>query len=324
MADKVGSEGRRESTGGRLAEWGPLGVLVVFGVMAVAGYAVFGRDPTRLVGLSGPGLWLYGVSFKFFAQGHVLLAGVVVAFELWRRAGWRWLAAFIAVYLLSLGSELLGTAYGIPFGPYEYTSFLGVKWLGLVPALIPLSWFTMAVPSYGLASRWFGRAGGGAVVRIMIGSLVLLAWDLSLDPAMSEATPYWLWGERGPYYGMPLMNLFGWYVTGLVLMVVLERLGARDWLSGVSSRWLAAFYGANLLLPLGMAAAAGMWGAVLATAVVLGGLWAAALARSRRAERIDGGERSTGRRGSLPESKRAPGSSRPGARASSSRAEVSR
>lgn len=291
MSENDGTIGRR----GRLLEWGPVAVLALFSAVAVAGYAVFGTNPSRVVDLSELGARFYAVSFGFFAQAQVVLAALVLVFWLWRRAGWRWLPAFVLVYVLSLSSELLGTAFGVPFGPYSYTELLGVKWLGLVPALIPLSWFFMAVPAYGLASRALdgGRsplaravsaASGrrGAAGRILLGSLLLLAWDLTLDPAMSEVTRYWVWGEAGPYYGMPLMNLLGWYVTGLALMAVLEWLGARRWLGDGSTGWLAAYYGANLVLPLGMTAVAGMWGAVAATAVVLGGvvLWASLWSRS--------------------------------------------
>ena len=50
------------------------------------------------------------------------------------------------------------------------------------------------------------------------------------------------------------------------------------WLDAVPTPWLLGFYGANLLLPVGMNVAAGLWGAVVATGVALG--VAAALARS--------------------------------------------
>jgi uncharacterized membrane protein len=264
-----GAGGRR---GWAALDWGPLVVLVGFGAAAVLGYGVYGRDPSRLAGLSPWAAEFYGRSFGFFSQGHVLLAGVVLGIYLARHAGVRWVLAFLLVYGLSLGSELMGTAYGVPFGPYEYTSLLGPKWLGLVPVLIPLSWFSMAIPSWVLADRWLGGGGGwrGWLVRIGAGSLLLLAWDLALDPAMSEATPYWVWGEAGPYYGMPLMNLFGWYVTGVVLMAVLEVTGARRWLGSASTGWMGLYYAANLLVPLGMVMVSGMWGAAVVTVVVLG------------------------------------------------------
>jgi hypothetical protein len=39
-------------------------------------------------------------------------------------------------------------------------------------------------------------------------------------------------------------------------------------------RWQVGFYGANLLLPVGMCIAAGLWGAVAASAAALAVCWA--------------------------------------------------
>jgi hypothetical protein len=72
------------------------------------------------------------------------------------------------------------------------------------------------------------------------GSLILLAWDLALDPAMSYATRYWVWGETGPYYGMPWLNLFGWYVTGLALMGVLDVVPRGRWTARIDPAWWLA------------------------------------------------------------------------------------
>jgi uncharacterized membrane protein len=253
-----------------------LAVLWGFTLVAVAGYAVFGRHPARLLELPGWAVTFYASSFGFFAQGHVWLAMVVLAAVLTTRAGLRWLPAFAILYGISLSSELAGTTWGIPFGEYRYSALLGPMWLERVPVVIPMSWFFMAVPSYALA----GRLATTPLGRIGVGSLVLLAWDVALDPAMSYATRYWVWGEVGPYYGMPWLNLFGWYVTGVALMGVLVWLGSEAWTRRVSDGWWAGFYGANLALPLGMCAAAGLWGAVLATLAVLGGLVAVDRLRS--------------------------------------------
>jgi uncharacterized membrane protein len=242
-----------------------LAALYAFTVAAVAGYGAFGVDPSRLLHLPPWAASFYGKSFGFFAQGHVWLAMAVLTVVLVQHAGARWLVAFGAMYALSLGSELAGTTWGIPFGEYGYTALLGPAWLERVPVVIPLSWFFMALPSYALA----GRLADGVWGRILAGSLVLLAWDLALDPAMSFATRYWTWGESGPYYGMPWLNLFGWYVTGVALMAVLAWRRAGEWTARIGDGWWAGFYGANLLLPVGMCVAAGLWGAVAATAVVL-------------------------------------------------------
>ena len=86
---------------------------------------------------------------------------------------------------------------------------------------------------------------------------------------MSFATKYWLWGEPGAYYGMPWLNLFGWYVTGVALMALLHLLRAERWIARVPMSGLIAFYVVNIALSLGICAAAGLYGAVAASAVPL-------------------------------------------------------
>lgn len=254
----------------RAALW----VLVAFTGFTLAGYATFGLHPgllARVPQVAG----LYGLAFRFFAVGHVLVAGAVLFVFLLRHAGAKWLAAFAVLYGISLTSELLGTSMGIPFGEYGYTPLLGIKWFGLVPLVIPLSWFFMSLPSYALALRALPEPGQTAR-RVLLASLILVSWDLALDPAMSYATKYWEWGEVGPYYGMPLLNLVGWYVTGLLLMGALAALRSEAWIRPLPHRWLGAYYLANLALPLGMSIAAGLWGAVAGTILALGVSYGAA------------------------------------------------
>ena len=86
---------------------------------------------------------------------------------------------------------------------------------------------------------------------------------------MSFLVPYWTWANPGPFYGMPWVNLAGWMGTGVVLMGILELLGARSWGAELPNRWVAAFYGLNLLLPAGMLLAAGVWVPVLATLIAV-------------------------------------------------------
>ena len=251
--------------------------LYAFTLCAVAGYAVFGVDPSRLAGLPRWALEFYGASFGFFALGHVWLATAVLLIVLTRHVGTKWVAPFAAVYVISLSSELAGTTWGVPFGAYAYSELLAPMWLDRVPVVIPLSWFFMALPSYALAAL----AVQHPAARIGAASLILLAWDLALDPAMSHATPYWIWADSGPFYGMPWLNLFGWYVTGLVLMGVFSVFRVDRWTGRIPARWWAGYYGANLILPLGMCAAAGLWGAVAAVCAALAVLGALLLRSGR-------------------------------------------
>ena len=244
-----------------------LGVVGAVSALSLAGFALFTLRPALLNEIPGAAA-AYARMFVLAPRAQILLAFAALALFLARRVGARWLPAFVAVFVLSLASELAGTTVGLPFGPYRYTDALGAKLFGHVPALIPLSWFFMALPSYAIARRRFPE-GGRAGARILVGSLVLLAWDLALDPAMSLVTKYWVWGTEGPYYGMPVLNLVGWYVTGLALMTALVVLRADAWVAALPLGWLVAFYAANLILPIGMSLVGGLWGAVLATAGAL-------------------------------------------------------
>lgn len=260
---------------------GLLAVFLGFTVIVIGGYASFGRHPELVASVAGAARW-YGVAMNLFPVLHVWIAFAILAAYITRKSGTVWLLPFVALYAVSLSSELLGTGYGIPFGPYSYTPILGAEWMGRVPVVIPLSWFTMAVAAYAVARRSItGMTAGARVGVIAVASLLLLCWDLSLDPAMSHATIYWVWGAHGPYYGMPWSNLAGWYVTGLVLASLLMLLGGDRWIMRLSIKWVAAFFAINLLLPVGMNVAAGLWTSVGVTALALAAV-AAFLAASAR------------------------------------------
>jgi uncharacterized membrane protein len=227
--------------------------------MAAAGYAVFALHPERLAGVPSAAA-VYGQALRLFPPGHILAGIVALAAILTWRVGGAWIPAALALYLISLASELLGTTVGLPFGPYRYGPGLGIKWLAHVPVLVPASWFMMALPSFALATRW---VTADRTWRVVVAAGLLVSWDLALDPAMSRLMPYWIWGREGPYYGMPLLNLVGWYVTGLALMAALTLLRVDRWLEDVPTLPLLGIYAANLALPVIMAAAAGLWPASL-------------------------------------------------------------
>ena len=250
-------------------------------VASLIGFATFGLHP-ELLERAGVPADTYARILVVAPRAQILIAVAALLAFLVRRAGARWVAPFLVVYLVSLAAELAGTTVGLPFGPYRYTDGLGIKWFGHVPVLIPVSWFMMALPSYAIATRRFPRASQ-VLQRIALGSLILLSWDFALDPAMSFATKYWMWGTTGPYYGMPILNLVGWFATGVALMLAFAFLRVDRWVDGLSTSWLIAFYGANLLLPVGMCVAAGLWGVALATGVAIA--LAALIARTTRAGR---------------------------------------
>ena len=198
---------------------------------------------------------LFLVANPYFARLQILLSFFVFAVAMFRWVGRAWL--FVGALLIagSLASELIGTTWGVPFGKYAYSSLLGLKVADRVPMLIPMSWCFMSVTCMGLVVG----ATGQRFTRIFLASVFLLTWDLALDPAMSKLFPFWLWSEEGPYFGMPLLNLLGWFATGLGLMAILEATRSERWLMKVPKKFWIFFYAVTLSLPLGMCLVTGLW-----------------------------------------------------------------
>jgi uncharacterized membrane protein len=127
--------------------------------------------------------------------------------------------------------EALGLTTGFPYGHYSYSDALGPTLLG-VPFLVPLAWLLMAWPSWVLAARLTGgvRATRRRPARILVAAYVFAAWDVVLDPQMVQAG-YWRWAHPRPGLPgidtVPLTNLAGWLVAGLVLMTLLDLLVER-------------------------------------------------------------------------------------------------
>ncbi|MGD0611067.1 MAG: carotenoid biosynthesis protein [Anaerolineales bacterium] len=133
-----------------------------------------------------------------------------------QREGWsRALRLLGSVFVVSLLFESAGVATGWIYGPYHYTHQLGPLFLGLVPYLIPLAWFMTSYPAFVIADRLlpaeWNRLGRLLAVAAISG-LVMTAWDLVMDPFM-VAAGYWVWETRGPYFGIPLQNFWGWWLT---------------------------------------------------------------------------------------------------------------
>ncbi|HEV7871666.1 MAG TPA: carotenoid biosynthesis protein [Modestobacter sp.] len=195
------------------------------------------------------------------------------------------LLALVAVVAVLV--EALGLATGVPYGEYTYSDALGPTLLG-VPFLVPLAWLLMAWPSWVLATRLAPRS---RPARVLIAAYLFAAWDVVLDPQMVQAG-YWRWAD--PHPGLPgiptvpLTNLAGWLLAGLLLMTLLDLLLQRTARPGAPAAGDAAPLLTLGWMTLGGALAhagwlelpgSAVWGVLLALPVL------AAVARQVRARR---------------------------------------
>ena len=189
--------------------WLPLGLALALVLTAIA-YPLTDGDARDVVSwtivLLGSGV---SVSHAWLSRGPRTGLGVLG------------LVAVVAVLF-----EALGLSTGFPYGEYTYSDALGPTLLG-VPFLVPLAWLMMAWPSWVLAA-WL--APRSRPVRVAVAAYVFAAWDVVLDPQMVQAG-YWRWAHPSPGLPgidtVPLTNLAGWLLAGLVLMALLDLLVAR-------------------------------------------------------------------------------------------------
>jgi putative membrane protein len=144
-----------------------------------------------------------------------------------KRLCWKGMAAMLGIsFLVSLLFESVGVATGWVYGPYHYTDMLGPKLLGLVPLFVPLGWFLMSYPAFIIAD-WIAPTGGPRVKRALVvaalAALAMTAWDLVMDPARVH-TGMWVWEAKGPYFGIPLQNFLGWWLTTFAALALFQLL----------------------------------------------------------------------------------------------------
>ncbi len=222
-----------------------------------------------------PAQTIYRWGWRLSGPSYVILGAIAIFLHARSRFGrTKALKLLAAGTLISLAFELLGTSTGIPFGTYSYTTLLGYRIADLVPFAIPLSWFYMVYASLAIVSRIFqaDHSKSTKTVWALTAGAILTAWDVSLDPAMSRATNHWIWETDGFFYGMPLTNWLGWFLTGsIVARVMLFVAKTTTFERKVSpSRLPLVVYGINGVMPIAICLRHGLWWAGILGALAMG------------------------------------------------------
>lgn len=146
-----------------------------------------------------------------------------------RRHGWRGIFVFAAVCLVvSNVFENMSVMTKFPFGNYYYTDLSGPK-IFHVPLLIGPAYFGMAYSSWLLAQVLLRSplAGRGVFLVPFVASFLMVCWDMCMDPYSSTVLRYWVWRDGGGYFGVPLSNFAGWFLTVFIIFRIFAIYVAR-------------------------------------------------------------------------------------------------
>lgn len=113
--------------------------------------------------------------------------------------------------------ENVGVRTGFPFGSYYFTDLMGPKFF-VVPIQLGLAYLGMAYLSWTLARVILGNmrsavAGSRVITLPLLAAFIMVAWDFSQDPIWSTVLHLWIWRHGGAYFGVPVSNFLGWYLT---------------------------------------------------------------------------------------------------------------
>ncbi len=219
------------------------------------------------------GVAIFENVLRFAGTLHVLFgAATMFLFGLLCVGPRKTLVFFIAATMISLSMELFGTSIGFPFGISLSITYPGIKSAGFVPYSILLSWFYMGFTSYLLASKLVAmlKWPRQTLWSLLLGTYFLITWDLVLNSAIEGqhlAAQAGTWQIYGAYFGMPLRNLLGWTLNGLLFLSIARLL----WHSTIEQRRVAAWlpvgvYSANTGFALALNLSLGLWFPLLLSA----------------------------------------------------------
>jgi uncharacterized membrane protein len=113
--------------------------------------------------------------------------------------------------------ESVSLRTGFPFGHYRFTELMGPQLFGL-PILLALAYVGMGYLSWILGMVIIEcqdkPLSGRKIVQLpLAASFIMTVWDISMDPVWADIDHAWVWRDGGLYYGVPISNFLGWFLT---------------------------------------------------------------------------------------------------------------
>jgi putative membrane protein len=133
------------------------------------------------------------------------------------------LAAIIIGFLAGL-VESIAPLTGVPFGPFTFTKNIGQELFHPLPWAMPLLWLVIVLNARGvgrLVLRPWRKGKNYGLWLIGITAVLVVLFDLGLEPYATRVKHYWLWGAsktRFTWYSAPWVNFVGWVVTTIIIL----------------------------------------------------------------------------------------------------------
>ena len=159
-----------------------------------------------------------------------------------------------AGYLIAWLSELSSIHNGFPYGYYHYLENTKGKeiWVLGVPLMDSISYVFLAYASYSLALLIISPicrskriiyvletiAIRNSLFARILGTILFVYLDIIIDPVALKGDRWFLgqiygYPSPGVYFGVPLSNYCGWFVTGFFMIYAFQKIDYRLYRAGV-------------------------------------------------------------------------------------------
>ncbi|MBI2337167.1 MAG: carotenoid biosynthesis protein [Deltaproteobacteria bacterium] len=161
-----------------------------------------------------------------------LISYFLIAHFYW---GWRQTLKFLFLgYLLAWGSEALSIRHGFPYGLYQYHyEAMPHEWMIFgVPFWDSLSYVFLAFFSLTVATLIHAKYRPqhplieiqNSWLTLLMAACYMMMIDIVIDPVANQGEKWFLgkiyhYPEGGAYFGVPLSNFAGWWLTALVIYI---------------------------------------------------------------------------------------------------------
>ena len=167
----------------------------------------------HLVGIVGLNIQATGELFARLIPLNLVLSTVLLFLFHEKNHNKFWIAALV-IYLLGFFVEVVGVNFGFVFGSYLYGDVLGPKLFG-TPLIIGINWLMLTYMIWCVLDRF--RLG--MLLKIIVGSFIMVFYDLLLEPS---AIHYGMWEWAGTK--VPVQNYIAWFVISAVMFTFLAAL----------------------------------------------------------------------------------------------------
>jgi uncharacterized membrane protein len=179
-------------------------------------------------------LWVWYITLtanpRFAEQGWpvglllVLAAATTLTSASRHLPGQNILLAAAIIAMVSAAAHTLDGFTAIPFGPCLYTPRIGSEFFHPLPVAVPVFWIIAIFNARGvgrLTLRPWRKTRNYGFWLMGITTLLMVCFDLGLEPFATVGKRYWLWGptRAGLYWCMtPWINFVGWAVISIVIL----------------------------------------------------------------------------------------------------------